>query len=145
MKHKLLCLFPILAILTAGCIKNAPVAPPPPMPSGTFSGQFKLFHRHTTQVPFDSVKTNLTIKFQTSDNTFTVTGDTSTVHAGSYGTFGLYQPYIGFNDKTFSALHFTKSHLNGYYLYNYDGTNLVIYVSSADTLLAGYSMKRISN
>jgi hypothetical protein len=145
MKHKLLCLFPILAVLFAGCIKNVPVTPPPPAPSGTFSGQFKVFHRHTTQVPFDSVKADLTIKFQTSDNTFIVTGDTSTVHAGSYGTFGMFLPYIGFNDKTFSPLHLTKAHLNGYYLYNYDGTNLIMYISNADTLLLGYSLKKISN
>jgi hypothetical protein len=147
MKHKLLYLFLLLAILASGCLKNSNSNNvPPPIPSGTFTGQFKLYHRHTDAVPYDSVMANITVKLTTPAYTFTVTGDTSTIHAGSYGTFGISVPYIIFNDNTYSATApKTKTHLSGYYLYNYDGTNLLMYASSSDTLILGYSLKKTSN
>jgi hypothetical protein len=146
MKHKLLYLFLFLAIVAAGCVKSSSSAPPPPIPSGTFSGQFKLYQRHTDKVPYDSLITNITVNFKTPDYTYAVTGDTTTLHAGSYGTYGISGSYMIFNDKTYSpTAPYTKSHLSGGYLYNYNGTDLLLYASSSDTLILGYSLKKTSN
>jgi len=70
MKHKILYLFLFLVIVAAGCIKSSNSAPPPPIPSGTFSGQFKLYQRHTDKVPYDSLITNITVNFKTPDFTY---------------------------------------------------------------------------
>ena len=149
MKLKLLSLFSlltILAILATGCLKTPKAVAPAPAPSGIFTGEFKLLHRHTDKVPFDSTKATITVNLQTPAFSYTVTGDTSTLHAGSFGTFGVSGPYILFNDKTYSATApITKTHLSGYYLYNYDGTNLIMYASSSDTLVLGYTLKKTSN
>lgn len=146
MKNKLLYLLPLLVILFEGCAKSHSNTPAPTIPSGTFTGQFKLYHRHTDQVPYDSLTTNITLNLTTPAYTFTITGDTSTLHAGSYGTFGINSPYMIFNDKTYSSTApVTKTHLSGYYLYNYDGTNLLLYASSSDTLILGYTLKKTTN
>jgi hypothetical protein len=146
MKHKLLYLFFLLGIVVAGCIKSSPKTQPAPVPSGTFTGQYELFHRHTYKDPWDTVKTDLTIKFSSVDNTYNVTGATTTIHADSHGTFTILSPYIGFTDQTYSSTDTSKvAHLQGYYNYGYDGTNLTIYASSADTLLLGYTLKKTAN
>jgi hypothetical protein len=146
MKHKILYLFLFLIIIAAGCVKSASNTPPPPVPSGTFNGQFKLYHRHTDKVPYDSLITNITITFKTPDFTYAVTGDTTTLHAGSYGTYGVSVPYMIFNDKTYNpTAPYTKTHLSGTYLYNYDGTTLILQASSVDTLILGYVLKKTSN
>lgn len=143
MKHKLLYLLLFLAVVAAGCLKTQKAADPVPIPSGTFTGQFKVFHRHTDKVPFDSTKTTLTVKLTTPDYTYTVTGDTSTLHAGSHGTYAGNAVAMLFTDKTYAASSpFTKWHLNGLYSYTYDGTNLTIYYASSDTLVLGYALKK---
>lgn len=147
MKHKLLYLFLFLVIVATGCIKSAPKNQPAPTPSGTFTGEFKVLHRHSNKLPWDSVKTNLIVQFNTPAYTYVVSGlDTSTLHTASQGTFGVSAPYIYFTDANANAAGTEKMwHLNGYYLYNFDGANLVMYVSSADTLIAGYNLKLKSN
>lgn len=147
MKHKLLYLFLLLVIVATGCIKSSPKNQPAPTPSGTFTGEFKVLHRHTNKTTWDSVKTNITVKFNTPGFTYAVSGlDTSTLHAASQGTFGVSAPYIYFTDANATAAGTEKMwHLNGYYLYNFDGTNLIMYVSSVDTLVAGYNLKKTSN
>jgi hypothetical protein len=146
MKHTILYLFLSLLIITTGCIKNVDNTVPPPIPSGTFTGQFKLYQRHTDKVPYDSLITNITVTFKTPAYTYAVTGDTTTLHAGSYGTYGVSVPYMIFNDKTYNpTAPYTKSHLSGAYLYNYDGTTLILQASSADTLILGYVLKKTSN
>jgi len=145
MKHKLLYLFLLLVIVATGCIKSSPKNQPAPTPSGTFKGEFKVIHRHTSTANWDSVKTNITVQFNTPGFTYLVSGlDTSTLHATSQGTFGVSAPYIHFTDANTTGTAKTW-HLNGYYIYNYDGTNLIMYVSSADTLVAGYNLKKTSN
>lgn len=112
-------------------------------PSGTFTGQFRYLHRHASNVPFDTVKANLTIKFGTPANTYAVTGDTSTVHAGSKGTFSVGSPYMVFADSTFSTTATTtKTHLAGAYIYYYDGTVFQLLAYSADTLSLQYDLRR---
>ena len=147
MKNKLLYLLLLLVILAVGCAKtHNDGLPASAIPSGTFAGQFKFYHRHTNQVPYDSLMANISVKLSSSDYTFTVTGDTATLHAGSYGTWGINSPYMIFNDKTYSSTApITKTHLSGYYLYNYDGTNLILYASSSDTLILGYTLKKTTN
>src|ERR1700756_2572927 len=99
MKHKLLYLIPLVIIFLPGCLggKTAPT----PVLSGTFSGQFTLFHRHTTTSPFDTLKANITLNLA-SGGTYNVTGDTSTVIAGSKGTYqvALNGNFILFIDST---------------------------------------------
>ena len=146
MKHQLIFLLPLLVLFMAGCMKSTPDIPPQPLPSGTFTGTFKMLHRHTDKVPYDSVKTNLTLTLQPAVNAFAVTGDTSTVHAGSFGSFSFLSQYIEFSDKTYSATSTSsKMHLNGTYFFNYDGTNLVIEATSSDTLTVGYFLKKTGN
>jgi hypothetical protein len=146
MKHKLLFLFLSLIIVATGCIKGSSKNAPAPTPSGTFTGEFKVAHRHSDKLPWDSVKTNLTVRFNTPAYTYTVSGlDTSTLHVASHGTFGVSAPYIYFTDAEVNTFPTTRWHLNGYWAYNYDGTNLIMYVSSSDTLVAGYSLKKTSN
>lgn len=143
MKHKLPYLFLLLVITATGCLKTTQTSQPAPTPSGTFSGQYLRFHRHTSIGPFDTIKTNLTVKFSTTDNTYNVTSATTSIHANSYGTFVMSSPYIGFTDQTYSSSDTSKTaHLSGYYSYGYDGTNLTMYASSGDTLLIGYSLKK---
>lgn len=145
MKHKLLFLFLSLIILATGCAKSTPNNQPVPTPSGTFTGEFKVLHRHTDKLPWDSVKTNLTVQFNTPAYTYVVSGlDTSTLHVASHGTFGVSGPYISFTDQLANIAP-TEWHLNGYYAYNFDGTTLIMYVSSSDTLTAGYNLKLKSN
>lgn len=146
MKHKLLLLLAVLALFASGCIKSIPDTPPPPLPTGTFTGTFKILHRHTDKVPYDSLSTNLTLTLNSAANTFAVTGDTSTVHAGSFGTFSVYSTFIAFADKTYPVSGVSqKMHLQGTYLYNFDGINLAIQATSSDTLAVGYFFKKTGN
>jgi hypothetical protein len=146
MKQKLLLFLSVFALLASGCIKNEPDLPPPPLPSGTFTGTFKMLHRHTDKVPYDSLSTNLTLTLQSATNTFAVTGDTTAVHAGSFGTFAIYSQFIAFADKTYSATVVSpKMHLDGTYIYNFDGINLTVEATSSDTLAVGYFLKKTGN
>ncbi|HTK21373.1 MAG TPA: hypothetical protein VL442_17765 [Mucilaginibacter sp.] len=145
MRHTLLYLSFLLVIVATGCLKTTQKSDPVPAPSGTFSGQYARYHRHTGIGAWDTVKTNLTVKFSTTDNTYAVTGATTTIHANSYGTFTMASPYIGFADVTYSSTDTSKvAHLVGYYDYSYDGTNLTMYASSSDTLVLGYALKKVT-
>jgi hypothetical protein len=144
MKHTLLYFSFMLVIVATGCLKTTQTNQPVPTPSGTFSGQYIRYHRHLSIGAWDTVKTDLTVKFST-DNTYAVTGATTSIHADSHGTFTMNPPYIGFTDQTYFPSDTSKvAHLAGYYNYGYDGTNLTIYASSADTLLIGYSLKKVN-
>ena len=142
MKYKLLCSVILLVAIVTGCIKSTPSGPAPVFPYGTFSGQFKRYHKSPTTNKIDSAIANLTLRLNS--YTFAVTGDTTTLHAGSHGTFGGNASYIIFNDSTYSPKS-VKQHLNGQYVYNYDGTTLIIAASSGDTLSVDYVLKKTSN
>lgn len=144
MNKKLLFLLPALALLTVGCFKT-PVASPTQggLPSGTFAGKFRLLHRHTNQVKFDTAMCDITVTLNAVGATYTVTGDTSTVHAGSKGTYGISSPYISFTDTTWPKSGTpTKTHLYGLYQYYYDGTVFQMLAYSVDTLSLQYDLKR---
>ena len=143
MKHTLLYFSFFLVVVTTGCLKTSQKDQPVPTISGTFNGQYVRYHRHITIGGWDTVKTDLTVKFSSTDNTYAVTGATTSIHADSHGTFAINYPFIGFTDQTYSSSDTSKvGHMVGYYNYGYDGTNLTIYVTSGDTLLVGYSLKK---
>jgi hypothetical protein len=149
MKFRLFYVLLVAASFGIGCTKLTQTTPPaPPVPSGTFTGTFRYLHRHSDLAPFDTLTANITVKLLTNTNPFsyTVTGDTSTVHAGSFGSFVLTSPYMVFTDKTFPTSGTpTKQHLNGAYLYYYDGNVFQMLAYNADTLGVQYDLKKISN
>jgi hypothetical protein len=135
MKIKYLFFLPLLIILGAGCVKHDdnPVA----VPTGNFTGQFIRLRKNAAGTGFDTLKINLNIKFDTQTG-YAVTGDTAK-HAASYGNYGLDNNYMLFNDLTKVS---SKYHLSGYYLYEYDGSNLNLHATYADTLGLFYILKR---
>ncbi len=149
MKFRLIYFLLVVASIGIGCKKIAYTGPTAPIvPSGTFTGTFRYLHRHTNKVPFDTLQANITIKLLTNTDpfTYTVTGDTATVHAGSYGSFSLTSPYMVFTDKTYPTSGTpTKQHLNGAYLYYYDGSVFQMLAYNADTLGVQYDLKKTGN
>lgn len=143
MKHKLLYIIPVIIVFLAGCYGSKDT--PTPTLSGNFSGQFRLVHRHITTVPFDTAKANITLTLNKTASTFAVSGDTSTVIAGSKGSYqlALNGNYILFLDNTLSASSVsTKAHLNGEYTYAFDGNNLQMLATSGDTLKVEYDLNK---
>ncbi|MEO6849724.1 MAG: hypothetical protein ABI203_03655, partial [Mucilaginibacter sp.] len=101
-------------------------------------------HRKTTALPYDTLKANIILTVQSPANTFAVTGDTTTVHAGSHGFFSFNYGFIVFSDKTYPVDGSIppKFHLSGTYQYYYDGTVLQMLGSSSDTAVYEYSLTR---
>lgn len=150
MKFKLLYLLTLLAAIVYGCggSKNSNVQP---IPDGTYSGEFRRLHIHSNNTSIiDTMKTNLVVYISpVSTGTYTVTGDTSTVHAGSKGSFiadGANHTMF-FIDNTYpKSGPVTKTHLNGSYAYSYDGSafKMVAY-GPLDTLVLQYDLKKTGN
>lgn len=129
----------ILAAVLTGCSTKTT---PAPLPTGNFTGQFIKIHLTPSTGKFDTVKANLNLTLNAATG-FTVTGDTSTVHAGSYGAYAVSGSVIEFVDKTATTANLAKNnkiHLNGDLQYAYDGTNLQMF-SSNDTLGYNYIFK----
>jgi hypothetical protein len=147
MKNKLNYLLPLLVIvlLTSACLKKtAPV--PVVLPVGTFSGPFTVIHLNPRTNKQDTSTANLVLNMSAATG-FAVTGDTTKLHAGSHGGYQVDGTYVQFSDQTLPASPPVgvpsvpaKYHLNGLYLYNYDGTNFQFYATS-DTLLVVYKLK----
>jgi hypothetical protein len=150
MKLRLLYLISILATLTVGCAGGKSNAPTP-IPDGTYSGQFRLLHIHSANRNIiDTTKANVVVYISpVSTSTYKVTGDTSTVHAGSYGSFSAdgNNNVITFIDKTYSSsAQVTKTHLTGQYAYSYDGIHFKMEAYGAlDTLRLQYDLKKTGN
>ena len=147
MKKNLPYLLLIFMALASGCAKETVNSSTTvPVPSGTFTGQFRLLHRSTDKVPFDTTSAAIVLTLTTPANTYTVTGDTSTLHAGSYGSYTLNTQEILFTDKTYPTSGVpTKTHLNGLYLYYYDGSTFQMLAYSSDTLSLEYDLKKSTN
>ena len=143
MKYNLLCLF-VSVVILSGCAGNNTAKPATTLiPSGTFTGTFTSLHLHSRTGVIDTATAN--IQLTMSQSGFAVTGDTATVHAGSYGTYTAgSNKLVQFIDKTFPATGTpTKVHLSGIYLYQYDGTTFQFaYVSQFDTLKYLYNFKK---
>jgi len=148
MKRSIFYLAILLGAFLSGCGTNNNVLPPAPAPSGTFTGEFTLYHINpvTNTVRGDSVTLDLSLETASG---FKITGDTTTLHAGSYGSYvgnsGTSQ--IVFEDKTFPPTGTPiKAHLNGLYDYRYSGTTLELRAyGPQDTLEYFYKFKRTGN
>jgi hypothetical protein len=127
-----------LLLPLAACIKENNTVPTVTLPTGTFSGVFMRIRLEPGTVKYDTVTANLQLALSQASG-FAVTGDTSTVHAGSYGGYAANAFYIQFVDKTYNPnVPSVKYHLEGIYNYAYNGSNLLIYVNYADTLSLQY-------
>lgn len=148
MKNKLAYLLFLLPVLIAGCSKPAPIAPVFNAPLGAFTGQFVRLYKNTWRGGYDTLKANLQLDLSTNIG-YTVKGDTTTIHAGSYGSFVVGTANITFFDQTSFGAGPTKTHLSGTYQYSYDGLNLLItgkaISASGDSLFYNYKFKKTSN
>jgi hypothetical protein len=149
MKRNILYLFIIAGVCLYGCNPKNDILPNTPVPvSGTYTGQFKLYHVNpkTSAVHVDSTNLNLTMETATG---YKVTGDTTTLHAGSYGSYQVNQfaSQILFADKTFPPSGTpAKVHLSGAYAYQYDGNTLeLVTYGPQDTLQYFYKFTRTGN
>jgi hypothetical protein len=137
-----------LTVFVCGCSINKSNSPAPVTPSGTFAGQFMFLHLHSFTAKVDTFKANLQLVMQPTTG-FKITGDTSTVHAGSYGSYVFGSDYteIDFIDKTYPATGTpVKNHLSGVYQYTYDGSTLqMVAYGPLDTLAYIYNMKKTGN
>jgi len=143
MKIKLNYLLPLFAVIMAGCSKTGTDNNAIPLPTGSFTGQFLRIHKAIDDVKYDTVKATLQLSLSSATG-FKITGDT-TLHAGSFGAYAVDGLYIQFVDQTASTkLTPAKYHLQGIYDYAYDGTNLTIFASYADTLSFQYRFKKVN-
>ncbi|MBK0378289.1 hypothetical protein [Mucilaginibacter segetis] len=144
MKKNLIYLFPILIAFGMGCTKSSNSSLKP-LPEGTFNGEFRLLHRSQGSTVIDTVKANIQLVLETGVG-YKVLGDTSTVHAGSKGHYGISDIYIAFQDDTYPTTGTpTKTHLSGTYQYYYDGSSVFQMVAnSSDTLSLQYDLKKVN-
>lgn len=137
---------PLMAVLLiTACAKSNNSSTTFTLPTGNFAGQFLRVHYNKTSLKYDTLKANLNLAMAQSTG-FAITGDTSTLHAGSYGSYAANAYYIQFVDQTYSATQtFTKYHLSGVYNYTYNGSDLGIYIIYGDTLKLQYNFKKTTN
>ncbi|MBB5395542.1 MULTISPECIES: hypothetical protein [unclassified Mucilaginibacter] len=136
---RLIYLLPLLVTL-AGCFNNN--NQPVPEPSGSYTGEFRRVSREKNATTIDTVKTNLTVVIEPGVG-YHVLGDTTTVHAGSKGHYGINSSSMLFMDSTYPKTGVpVKNHLNGEYLYIYDGKILQMVRNSGDTLSLQYDLKK---
>jgi hypothetical protein len=144
MKPRLLYALLFIIVLVSGCF-NDKSALPAPTPSGTFTGQFRRVHITQKTGLRDTLKANIQVDLNSTTG-YKVTGDTSTVHAGSYGTYSVNSSYIQFNDATLSpTIQPAKVHLAGIYQYYFDGTVFqMVYNTPLDTVSLQYDLKKVN-
>ncbi len=145
MKSKLPLFLLLVIVFASGCLGEKATTPIP-VPSGYFSGQFRKIHKSATTGKIDTLSCNLLLYLNTATG-FSVGGDTSTVHAGSYGGYAITSSYIQFNDVTYSKTSTsTKTHLEGIYEYYYDGSTFqMLGTPVSDTLAYQYDLKKSTN
>lgn len=148
MKKNFYQLMVIAGLFFAGCAKTqGPFVNTPVLSSGSFSGQFKLYHvnANSKTVRIDSCNLSLTMELATG---YQVTCDT-TLHAASYGQYQVQTTasQVIFIDKTYPASGTpTKVHLSGTYNYQYDGSTLqLVAYGPMDTLQYFYNLTRTGN
>jgi hypothetical protein len=149
MKKKLLYFLGLGMVIASGCNKTTKLNIPPALtPGGTFSGKFTLYHQNSKTGKTDSSSAILQLSLETATG-FKVTGDTATLHAGSYGSYAVSASTsnIGFEDKTYPTTGTPKKiHLDGIYDYLYDGTTLQMAAyGPLDTLTYYYNLKKTGN
>jgi hypothetical protein len=149
MKRNIFYLLVITGVCLSGCAGKTEVLPNTPAPvSGTYSGQFKLYHVSPANNILRVDSTNLSLVMETATG-YKVTGDTTTLHAGSYGPYvvNAAASQILFADKTFPPSGTpAKVHLSGAYVYQYDGSTLeLLTYGPQDTLQYFYKFTRTGN
>jgi hypothetical protein len=141
---KIFYLLPIAAFIlfASACTKINDNQPAVVLPTGTFTGQFLKIRLNPVTSKYDTSTAALQLTLSQSTG-FTVTGDTTTLHAGSYGSYAANAYYIQFVDQTYNAAKpGSKYHLQGVYNYLYNGTQLVMYVNYSDTLSLQYNFAK---
>ncbi len=141
MKKNILGLLALLLII-AGCAKEEDA--PLDIPTGKFSGSFRRLHLDKKTNKIDTLTANLVITFSTTTG-YAVLSDTTTVHAGSKGSYVADPLYIQFGDSTIPVGPVPttgKTHLAGVYEYYYKESVLKLSKSN-DTLDYYYDLVRI--
>ncbi len=139
MKKNLFGLFITLLVIASGCKKTEET--PLIVPQGKFSGKFTRLHLDKRTNKIDTLKADMVITLSTTTG-YAVLSDTTVVHAGSKGLYGVDRSFIEFSDNTIPAGPLSiigKTHLAGVYQYNYNGNNLQIGRSN-DTLSYYYNL-----
>jgi len=146
MKIKFNYLLPVLLVtvlVASGCLSNKK-AEPGPVPAGIFKGKFARLHVKPGTTTIDTLKADIILTLN-AGGTFTVTGDTAAVHAGSKGksTFNTTDYVVAFADDTYPATGKpAKVHLHGAdYVYFYQG-NILQMVANRDSISLRYDLKR---
>jgi len=144
MKRKLFYLFPFLTPLANYFNNKSAASSPGVVPQGIFTGQFRLLQFSKKTGVFDTVSANIQLSMEQTG--YSVTGDTSTVQAGSYGPYAIntINSTIDFQDKTYPHTGVpTKTHLNGVYQYYYDGKVFQLLANSVlDKMSLQYDLKK---
>ncbi|MBL4675735.1 MAG: hypothetical protein JKY70_05965 [Mucilaginibacter sp.] len=146
-------LLPVLlvAALSAGCLKGNN-NPTNPNPEGIFTGEFRLISKKANKNTIDTVKANIKLTLTESNASYSITGDTATIHAGSKGIYGINGLGIGFADNTLSTANAQKNapvingkaHLNGSYYFVYNGIVFQMKTVVGDTVAFEYDLKKVN-
>ena len=141
---RLIYVLPLLLALASGCLKddgNYSYNLPAPAPSGTFSGEFRRVSSNADH-SIVTIKTNIKVIIGPAAN-YSVQGDTTIIHAGSKGSYTINGDRIKFEDSTLSKTGTpTKTHLDGEYLFVYNGSIFQMKKNVGDTLNLQYDLKR---
>ena len=135
---KLIYLLPLL-ILAAGCFNNHE-GEAVPDPSGTFTGTFRHISKHENN-KLDTTTANISVVIEPGKG-YHVLGDTTKVHAGSKGHYGIVGNGIMFVDSTSTTVTPKKDHLNGEYVFAYNGIIFQMARTSGDTVAFQYDLKK---
>jgi len=141
---KLFYFLPVVAIIlfVSACSKVNDAQPTVTLPTGNFTGQFLKIRLNPATSKYDTSRAALQLSLSQSTG-FVVTGDTTTLHAGSHGSYAANAYYMQFVDQTYNSVNpGTKYHLQGVYNYAYNGTQLVVYINYADTLSLQYNFTK---
>lgn len=149
-KHILIFLLPAVMLYLTGCIKTQrdpdQYLADKGYPLGTFTGNCLKLRKKAYDYSYDTIKVNLTLTLSTNTG-YRLTGDTTSWHAGSYGSFSEDFASIVFDDLSLPASATTKrTHLSGLYSYDYEGSTLIIKPAApqSDTLKFIYNFKKIN-
>jgi hypothetical protein len=149
-KYILIYLLPTALIWLSGCVKTQHDPDTyfinKGYPLGTFSGNFLRIHKNHYTYKYDTLKAYLKLTLSTNTG-YAITGDTTTLHAGSYGSFSEDFANMVFDDITNPPLSTPKKvHLSGFYTYNYDGATLKMMPGGIqpDTLKYLYVLKKVN-
>jgi hypothetical protein len=138
---RLIYVLPLLMVLAAGCFTNNN-SQPIPEPSGTYTGEFRRVTRKLNQTKIDTAKAIISVTIEPGIG-YHVLGDTTTLHAGSKGHYGINGNGIMFVDSTYPKTGIpAKNHLNGEYIFIYDGSVFQMVRNSSDTLSLQYDLKK---